>query len=159
MQGDYHPNLDYPCSHAGLLERKSTTLSLVNLRNNIMITFNYYKSQLKRILRELYALKAGDIPVRDFGICANLEEITNLDVAYFLRPCFRTWRQFSGDYAYPVPSPYASDKHSASVVYTTTHEDDMWNHDHPYGSLRLDLLEHLIRECEDAIDNGGYNER
>lgn len=121
-----------------------------------MITFKYYKSQLKRIQRGLYALKAGDIPFRDYGICANLEERANINVDYFLNPCFRTWRQFSGDYAYPVPSPYASDKYAASYVYSTTREDDMWNPEHPYGSLRLDLLEHLIRECKDAIDNGGY---
>lgn len=122
-----------------------------------MITFNYTKYQLKRIQRGLYALKAGDIPFRESGICANLDVRANLDVGYFLQPCFRTWKQFSGDYVFPVPDPY-SDKYSASDVYTTTHEDDMWNPEHPYGSLRLDLLEHLIRECKDAIDNGGYND-
>ena len=121
-----------------------------------MITFNSTKYQLKRIQRGLYALKDGDIPFRDYGICANLAERVNLDVDYFLQLCFRTWEHFSGDYAYPVPSPYASNKYSASDVYETTHKDDMWNPEHPYGSLRLDLLEHLIRECKDAIDNGGY---
>lgn len=120
-----------------------------------MIIFDYTKYQLKRIQRGLYALKAGNIPLRGSGICANLEEGSNLDVDCFLRPCFRTWEHFSGSYLYPVPSPY-SDKHSASDVYDTTPEDDMWNPEHPYGSLRLDLLEHLIRECKDAIDNGGY---
>lgn len=120
-----------------------------------MITFNYTKYQLKRIQRGLYALKAGDIPLRNYGICANLDERVNLDLDYFLSPCFRTWKHFSGDYAFPVPSPYASNKYSASDVYGT-HVDDMWNPEHPYGSLRLDLLEHLIRECEDAINNGGY---
>ena len=120
-----------------------------------MITFDYTKYQLERIQCGLYALKAGNIPVRESGICANLKEGANLDVDYFLQPCFRTWEQFSGDYTYPVPSPY-SDKHSASYVYGTTHTDDMWNPEHPYGSLRLDLLKHLIRECKDAIDNGGY---
>ena len=119
-----------------------------------MITFNYTKYQLKRIHRGLYALKAGDIPFRGCGICANLKENANLKVDDFLHPCFRTWKQFSGNYDYPVPSPY-SDEYSASDVYNTTHEDYMWNPEHPYGSLRLDLLEHLIRECEDAIDNGG----
>lgn len=123
-----------------------------------MITFDYTIYQLKRIQRGLYTLKAGDIPFRDYGICVNLEERANIDVAYFMQPCFRTWRQFSGNYDYPIPSPYASDKYSASGVYSTTHTDDMWNPEHPYGSLRLDLLEHLIRECEDAIDNGGYND-
>ena len=120
-----------------------------------MITFVYTKHQLKRIQRILYALKAGDIPFRESGICDNLDIYVNFDVSYFLHPCFRTWEQFSGSYAYPVPSPY-SDEHSASDIYSTTHEDDMWNPEHPYGSLRLDLLEHLIRECKDAIDNGGY---
>ena len=129
-----------------------------------MITFNYTKYQLKRIQRGLYALKVGDIPIRDHGICANLDElanldeVANLDVAYFLRPCFETWKHFSGSHALPVPSPYASGEYAASDVYNTTREDDMWNPEHPYGSLRLDLLEHLIRECEDAIDNGGYND-
>ena len=120
-----------------------------------MITFDYTKDQLKLIQRGLYTLKAGNIPLRESGICANLEEGANLDVGSFLRPCFRTWEQFSGNHAYPVPDPY-SDKYSASEVYSTTHTDDMWNPEHPYGSLRLDLLEHLIRECKDAIDNGGY---
>ena len=120
-----------------------------------MITFNYTKEQLKSIQRGLYALKAGDIPHRESGICTNLEEITNLGVDYFVQPCFRTWEQFSGSYAYPIPS----DKYSAWDVFSTTHTDDMWNPEHPYGSLRLDLLEHLIRECEDAIDNGGYIHR
>ena len=122
-----------------------------------MITFNYTKQQLKSIQCGLYALKAGDIPTRKSGICANLEEITNLYVDDFVRPCFRTWEQFSGSCVYPIPNP-SSDKYSISYVYTTTHEDDMWNPEHPYGSLRLDLLEHLIRECKDAIDNGGYND-
>ena len=120
-----------------------------------MITFNYCKSQLKSIQRGLHALKAGDIPFRDYGICANLEERANLKVDSFLQLCFMTWKHFSGSYRYPVPSPY-SDEYSASDVYETTLGDDMWNPEHPYGSLRLDLLEHLIRECEDAIDNGGY---
>lgn len=127
-----------------------------------MITFDYTKDQLKRIQRGLYALKAGDIPFCESGICANLDVCANaagahLDVGYFLQPCFRTWEQFSGNNSYPVPDPY-SDKYSASDVYNTAHTDDMWNPEHPYGSLRLDLLEHLIRECKDAIDNGGYND-
>ena len=122
-----------------------------------MITFDYTKDQLKRIQCELYALKAGDIPFRENGICDNLDEKTHLDIDEFLRPCFETWPHFSGSYLCPVPNPY-SDNRSAAVVYGTTHEDDMWNPEHPYGSLRLDLLEHLIRECEDAIDNGGYND-
>ena len=82
--GDYHPNLDYPCSHAGLLEKKSTTLSLVNLRNNIMITFDYAKYQLKSIQRGLYALKAGDIPLRGHGICVSLSKKTYVSVDDFL---------------------------------------------------------------------------
>ena len=128
-----------------------------------MINFIYSKNELKRIQRGLYALKDGNIPQREHGICANLEERVNLeeranlDVDYFLHPCFRTWEHFSGIHDYPVSNPY-SDENSASDVYVTTHEDDMWNPEHPYGSLRLDLLEHLIRECEDAIDNGGYND-
>ena len=122
-----------------------------------MITFDYTKYQLKSIQRGLYALKAGDIPFRDYGICANLEERADIGVDDFLHPCFATWKHFSGNYSYPVPSPY-SDENSASDVYNITHEDDMWNPEHPYGSLRLDLLEHLIRECEVAIDNGGYND-
>ena len=81
-----------------------------------MITFNYYKSQLERIQRGLYALKAGDIPFRNYGICANLDERVDFDLDYFLMPCFRTWKHFSWDYAYPVPSPYASDKYSASHI-------------------------------------------
>ena len=120
-----------------------------------MITFDYTKDQLKRIQRGLYALKAGDIPLRECGICANLDEKIYVNVDDFLQPCFVTWKHFSGNYSYPVPSPY-SDENSASDVYETTHMDDMWNPEHPYGSLRLDLLEHLIRECKDAIDNGGY---
>ena len=122
-----------------------------------MITFDYTKYQLKSIQRGLYALKAGYTPFRDYGICTNLEEITHLDVEDFLHPCFRTWEHFSGIHDYPVPNPY-SDGASASDVYITTYRDDMWNPEHPYGSLRLDLLEHLIRECEYAIDNGGYND-
>ena len=120
-----------------------------------MINFDYTKSELKSIQRGLYALKAGDIPFRESGICANLEEVVNLYVGSFLQPCFRTWEQFSGSCFYPVPDPYSA-KYSASEAYLTAHEDDMWNPEHPYGSLRLDLLEHLIRECKDAIDNGGY---
>ena len=120
-----------------------------------MITFNYTKYQLKRIQRGLYALKTGNISFPGSGICANLEEGVNLDVGSFLQPCFRTWEKFSGRDAYPVPDP-DSDEYSAAEVFNTTHEDDMWNPEHPYGSLRLDLLEHLIRECKDAIDNGGY---
>ena len=120
-----------------------------------MITFDYTKYQLKIIQCGLYALKAGDIPLRYSGICTNLEKIANIDVDYFLKPCFRTWEHFSGNKAFPVPDP-ESDEYSAVEVYCTTHTDDMWNPEHPYGSLRLDLLEHLIRECKDAIDNGGY---
>lgn len=123
-----------------------------------MITLDYTKYQLKRIQCGLSALKAGNIPFRESGICTNLDVIANLDVDDFLQPCFATWKHFSGSYIYPVPSPYASGKYAASGVYNITQEDDMWNPEHPYGSLRLDLLEHLIRECEDAIDNGGYND-
>ena len=122
-----------------------------------MITFDYTKDQLKRIQRGLSALKAGNIPFRVHGICANLDEKAYVNVDDFLQPCFATWKHFSGNYSYPVPSPY-SDESYASDVYSTTHRDDMWNPEHPYGSLRLDLLEHLIRECEDAINNGGYND-
>lgn len=76
-----------------------------------------------------------------FGICDSLidrnvkpDEFKDLAV---------TWPKFSGDPEYPVPS---SSELDSQLEYERADDEDMWNPDHPYGALRLELLNWCIEQ-------------
>lgn len=64
-----------------------------------------------------------------------------------MRPYFRTWRHFSGNYSYPVPG---SDGFSPKYRYDNT--DNVWDLTTEYGQLRVDLLKHIIAEMTRQIE-------
>lgn len=79
----------------------------------------------------------------EVGICINAETCVHdrLDLDA-LKPTFVSWRYYSGDLMYPVPSPQAGMCPSREYRHT----DDVWVDD--YGDLRMDLLNHCIKTLE-----------
>lgn len=89
-------------------------------------------------------------PVFDkYGICETLNR-WGMDEWDF-RNLAEKWPSFSGNYVFPVPDP---DHNSCSVVYTQAMRNGyMWNPDHPYGALRLELLNWCIEQLENKTDD------
>lgn len=92
---------------------------------------------MSRILDELKHLKENGPDNPWFGICDNTTGRLN--------ELFPRWGKFSGDHVYPIPNPFGG---SASDAFNHYEADDMWNPDHPYGALRLELLDWLIETLE-----------
>lgn len=64
---------------------------------------------------------------------------------WVLREAFRTWPRFSGDLTYPIPGvSMTQDVFSAYSMFTLACTELGWSPDHPYGAMRLDLLQHCI---------------
>lgn len=77
-----------------------------------------------------------------WGICRNVHNL-DIKVGRFPLHLFRTWRHFSGDESYPVPSLMAGI--SAEDAYFGIYRDAWVS---SYGDLRMDLLKHCIKTLE-----------
>lgn len=90
------------------------------------------------LLEDLKYLRENG-PVDEWqGICDN----TDCD----MKQLFKKWPKFSGDDVYPIPNPSGG---SPSDAYSLTEDVDMWNPDHPYGALRLELLDWMIEQLSE----------
>lgn len=79
-------------------------------------------------------------PLPSYGICGNLP-LSYAAVGDLLGEAFRSWPNYSGNQAYPVPDPKApSDKAAASIIYESRR--DLWDYS-PYGKLRRELCLHV----------------
>lgn len=81
--------------------------------------------------------------------CAKMTEIAPEVWDKWLEDKFKQWPKFSGDIDYPVPS---DTKDSAKMAYFFCSPTDLWSPFCPYGALRRELLEFLIREVEKECD-------
>lgn len=102
----------------------------------------------EQILEALKKIQAGERPMRDLGICANVYEIMCLedsneelevDIHKFLESMFLRWPNFSGYVSYPVEG-------SSEVFWSAVAKRHRWDPEDDHGALRLDLLAWLIEE-------------
>lgn len=87
------------------------------------------------------------------GICYNMSDRNGGKVNQFLAAKIvahyaKPWPHYSGDKDYPVP-------HIEMTPEEAYNEDTkhMWDKSHPYGSLRWDLLEHIIECIKEDLKN------
>lgn len=102
------------------------------------------------ILYALKAIKQEGPRAKSLGICWNLREelgarIYNTYPRCFVEDCIRSWPHFSGELAYPVPSPLPLV--DAKTYYKSSYPK--WDINTPYGKMRYDLLDHMIK-CAEA---------
>ena len=102
----------------------------------------------EQILEALKKIQAGERPMRDLGICANVYEImyhedsnedTETEIYEFIEELVPRWPNFSGDESYPVEG-------SSEVFWSAVAKRNRWNPEDDHGALRLDLLAWLIEE-------------
>lgn len=79
------------------------------------------------------------------GLCCNIDKEIHTSQHIGLHDFFHTWKHFSGHYSYPVPCP--NNRLSPGKAYQVLEK-----YSGQYGALRLDLLEHIIVECERQND-------
>lgn len=88
------------------------------------------------------------------GICYNLngnadwepgtDSTGNQLVAHYAK----SWQHYTGEKEYPVPHPELP----AWLAYTVANLY-LWDKSHPYGSLRWDLLNHIIECIEEELQS------
>jgi hypothetical protein len=102
----------------------------------------------KAVLAALWDIKKGNTkPV--MGLCTYLSNQLsrgsfNPQLVNWLGTKFVSWPEYSGDYNYPVPSPYK--RVSAQMYYE---HNSKW--EGAYGSSRMRLVNFLIRELEKEL--------
>ena len=107
--------------------------------------------ELEAIISGLEAIKKGDIRCKIYGICYNLEDMVCeclIDVYPFLHKGFTTWEHWSGSLSYPI----GLSGHDGWRLYENC-SLSMWNPNTEYGSLRFNLLDHLIDFAKQEIAN------
>lgn len=108
---------------------------------------------LQTALKALQRIRTGSYE-EICGICYNLNgnagwepgtgSVGNQLVAHYAK----AWQHYTGVEEYPVPHPELS----ASRAYSTA---NLWDKAHPYGSMRWDLLAHIIRCIEGELQDAG----
>lgn len=85
----------------------------------------------------------------DMGICLLIHMLTCWDMYEdIIYPLYQSWSKSNGRGCYPVPAPDGSHP----VVYFNNCENK-WVGE--YGALRIELLEHCIKELSDETANIG----
>ena len=114
-----------------------------------MNTRQFSKEHLSAVLEALIKVKGVEIEDVQFGICANTRYIVDdgsyvaYNVIEYLSP---KWPKYSGDIAYPVPSPNGKE----TPMYAYNYSDNLWTGE--YGQLRYELLDFLIEELNKAVE-------
>lgn len=119
-------------------------------------------SDVQRVLYALRVLKLSDESQRqiDSGICWNVTQIIRRSgmpatiykasdeiLSYF----WQDWEYFSGNNDYPVPMDREHRlEYQAESAYDFT--ENMWDADTEYGTLRFELLDHLIEKMQKYLD-------
>lgn len=102
------------------------------------------------LLEILLEIKRDGPHNRNVGICDAVLVIAHRELGWsqdVMEELYRTiirWPRGTGRSTFPVPCPNGG---SPSRVYLIDYEnDEMWDANHPYGALRLELLDWLIEE-------------
>jgi len=98
----------------------------------------------EQILEALKKIQAGERPMPELGICANvctlMVDIESEGRVYkFLEEMFPRWPNHSGNECYPVEG-------GEVYFWSVSAKRNRWNPEDDHGALRLDLLEWLIEE-------------
>lgn len=101
-----------------------------------------YKEMLGRLQSLKMAVESGEKPVK--GICSFATPDTDEQEIDSLYDGFKSWLYYSGDALYPVPGGEVA---YGKVIGTGRYEW-IWGTQSPYGVLRRDLLDHLIKYYE-----------
>ena len=101
--------------------------------------------KLNQTIKALRAWGSGqEKPLVYVGVCRNLVELCILPedvIDNLLGEAFRSWPNYSGCQAYPIPDPEApSDAAAAYKIFCRRF--DLWD-DSPYGNLRRELCLHI----------------
>lgn len=101
------------------------------------------------LLKVLKLIRANPPVGSVAGICeainTHVNKYTRNGMDQF-RDVYIQWPLYSGSMVYPVPSP--SPAYTASDMYLISTPHMMWSPDHPYGALRLELLDWCIKFLE-----------
>lgn len=96
-----------------------------------------------KLLEALIRIREEGPKLPRSGICANLLAIgTHVMLSEFVA-LVPSWPKCSKTSGYPIPSPYIS---ASSDIAYHAYGNYMWNPDHPYGALRLELLNWCIKQ-------------
>ena len=117
------------------------------------------------IIRAMEDLKRGVIINEEVGICTNIGKHLQM---IFTKKFYnhysttwavfntgyleyvKTWKHYSGNEVYPIPSPLEGVDDEGVYHNSTLNK---WDRNTPYGQLRYDLLDHLIKEFKHAKDS------
>ena len=100
------------------------------------------------ILKELKAKIISNDTARVFtGICGYLYSRDYIDDSIKLENYFKKWPHFSGSLRYPIPGIYYNNK-DPEFAYNKIKYKNFYNINHPYGAMRINLLDFLISELE-----------
>ena len=102
----------------------------------------------KDLLDTLRRIKAEGPINSGVGICdaiAARKRGSTEDLIALFEDLSLGWPKHSGNFCFPVPDPTGGFPGDA---YMRHHAPDMWSPDHPYGALRLELLDWCIAELE-----------
>jgi len=98
----------------------------------------------------LLQIKKDGPPELFHGICCAVATILERDVDSYevvtaLLPGFEAWPKYTTRPNYPIPGRTGEGEDmSPSAAFIFTPDANMWNPEHPYGALRLELLDFLI---------------
>ena len=97
------------------------------------------------LLEALKKIKRDGPKLPEFGICVNVDHLAGSSSGLWEEICtlHRRWPEGDGT-SYPVTHPSISPKRA----YYVESEDNMWNPAHPYGAVRLRLLDWAIAQLE-----------
>ena len=102
----------------------------------------------EKILEALKKIQAGERPLPEMGICANVYEILGSrredlaleeNIYSVIEEMSPRWPNYAGDPAYPVEG-------SSEVFWSAVAKRNRWDPEDDHGALRLDLLAWLIEE-------------
>ena len=112
--------------------------------------------ELKRIM-QLPSSRRPEWFYKGTGICHKLSNIqyyitrpdinvntSNFHLQRILEKHFKTWKHFSGDLGYPIPS--LSECLDAEDKYCSV--KNLYDRRNPYCKLRYDLVDHIIKQMK-----------
>lgn len=104
---------------------------------------HYHNDEMLACLKEI----RDNGPIRkNIGICQNAADLYHEKYGVMVSTSafenlMAEWPKWSGNTTFPIPSPHGGLPCNA---YLNATEETMWNPEHPYGALRLELLDWLI---------------
>jgi hypothetical protein len=113
------------------------------------------------------AIRYHDTETLKYGICSEWDDLSRdsvVELTEIRTDLYRAWPEYSGVSWYPIPMPacweydYAEyvmeqesegERPSAASEWMYDNTENMWDGD--YGGLRMDCLDYLIHQLEEAV--------